>query len=419
MQKFIIKGRKQLKGTIQVRGAKNAATPILAGTLLTKDPCIISNLPLIEDVFRMIELLKRMGSEIEWLGKRKIKICTKAVNPKNLDQKTVCSLRSSILLMGPMLARFKNFFTHKPGGCNIGARPIDTHLIALQSLGAKIIKKRPFLHVQAKNLQGAEFTMPEFSLTASENAIMASVLAKGTSIIHCIASDHYVQDVCKFLNSMGAKILGIGTHTLKITGVKKLKGTKYKIMPDPIEMGTFICLAGACKSNILIRNFRSDFLRAEILKFRQAGLKLEIKNSTCKVLGKESKLRAVKVHNMPAPGFTADLLHPFAVLLTQAKGQSLIHDWMYEGRLKYINDLIKMGANALICDPHRALITGPTILAGQEITSYDLRAGASLLIAALAAKGRTVVADAYQVDRGYEKIEKRLSKCGALIKRLQ
>lgn len=418
MQKFIIKGGKPLKGTIQAMGAKNAATPILAGTLLTKAPCIISNLPLIEDVFRMLELLKSMGAEIKWLGKRKIKICTKNVNPKNLNQKTVCSLRSSILLIGPMLARFKSFSINKPGGCNIGARPIDTHLHALESLGAKITKERPFLHITAKNLKAAKITMLEFSVTATENAVMAAVCAQGKTIIYNSACDHYVQDLCNFLNKIGAKIFGIGTHILKITGNKKLHGADYQIMPDPIEMGTFICLAAATHSNILIKNFKPDFLRAEILKFKQAGIKMQIKHNTCKVLGKNSKLKAVKVHNMPAPGFTADLLHPFAVLLTQAKGQSLVHDWMYEGRLKYINDLNKMGANALICDVHRALISGPSVLKGQEITSYDLRSGASLLIAGLCAKGRTVISDAYQVDRGYEKIEQRLQKLGADIARI-
>lgn len=415
--KFIIHGSKLLKGEIQVNGAKNAATPILAATLLTSQPCQIDNLPLIEDVFRMLELLKSMGAEIKWLAKRRIKICTKNLNPNNLDQKIVTALRSSILLIGPMLARFKKFSINKPGGCSIGARPINTHLSALQDLGAKIIKQKPFLHIRAQNLQGKEIVMNEFSVTAVENVLMTAVLAQGKTIILCAASEPHVQDLAHFLNKMGARISGIGTHTLKITGVHKLKGAEHEIIPDYIEMGTFICLAGALKSDIIIKNFKSEFLKSELVKFKQANLNLEIGNSSIRVRSSKN-LKSVNVHNMPYPGFAADLIQPFSVLMTQATGESLIHDWMYEGRFEYLKDLIKMGARIKILDLHRVLISGPSALRGQKIKTYDLRAGASLIIAALTARGKSIIHDVYQVDRGYERIEERLQKLGADIERV-
>lgn len=415
--KFVIHGNKPLKGEIEVRGAKNAATPILAATLLTKESCEIANLPLIQDVFRMLELLKSMGVEIKWIGKRRIRICTKHINPNKLNQKTATALRSSILLIGPMLARFKKVTINKPGGCKIGARPIDTHLMALQSLGVKTIKEKKLLRITVSKIKADEFTMNEFSVTATENALMTAVLATGKTIINCAAQEPHVQDLAHFLNKMGASISGIGTNTLKIVGVKKLYGTKYKIIPDYTEMGTFICLAAATKSNIIIKNFKPEFLKFELLKFKQANIDFEIGKNQIHI--KPSKnLKSVSVNNMPYPGFAADLLQPFSVLMTKANGQSLIHDWMYEGRFKYIEDLKRMGARVKILDKHRVLISGPSTLRGAQIKTYDLRAGASLIIAALSAKGKTIINDVYQVDRGYERIDKRLKKLGADIERV-
>jgi UDP-N-acetylglucosamine 1-carboxyvinyltransferase len=430
MERFIIKGGRPLKGEIAVQGAKNAATPILVACLLTDKPCFIDNLPLIEDVFRIIEILKSLGVKIQWQGKRRIKIQAVDLNPRKINQDLVCRLRSSILLLGSLITRFNKFKLPQPGGCIIGARIIDPHFEALRALGVKISEAERNYLIERKNFTGTEILMSEFSVTATENVLMASVLAKGKTIIKCAATEPYIQDLGYFLKKMGARISGLGTHTLVVEGVKKLKGAEHFLIADPIEMGTFLSLAGTVKGRLIIRNVIPEFIESELLKFKEANLGFELKNLKKFSQGwgykigqietwSLGRLKAVKkVHNMPYPGFAADLLPPFAVMLTQAEGTSLVHDWMFEGRLKYIDELNKMGANAVICDPHRALITGPTSLYGTRITSYDLRAGASLIIAALAAEGESEITEAYQVDRGYERIGERLSKIGADIQRV-
>jgi UDP-N-acetylglucosamine 1-carboxyvinyltransferase len=338
-------------------------------------------------------------------------------------------MRSSILIIGPAMARFDYFKFPHPGGCQIGARIIDPHLEAMQGLGVEVRSFRDIYELKRKELKGDEIIMSEFSVTATENALMAAATAEGRTVLKCAASDFYIQDLAHFLNKMGARISGIGSHTLVVDGVKKLRGADYAIMPDPIEMGTFICLLAATKSRGIIKNFVPEFLEIELLKFKEANVNLDIqglresdgswgyKIGDLAVLPTTRLKTVKKIHNMPHPGFTADLIQPFAVLMTQAEGTSLVHDWMYEGRLKYIDELVKMGANAVVCDPHRALITGPTPLYGTTISSFDLRTGATLVIAGLVAQGETVINNAYQVDRGYEKIEERLQKIGADIKR--
>lgn len=411
-------------------GAKNAVTPILAACLLTSEPCVIDNVPLIEDCFRMLDIFISIGARVEWLDKRKLRITADNLDLQKMDRQVVSKLRSSILLMGALTARFKNFKLFQPGGCIIGARTVEPHIQALGALGVKVYEQERNYFVERDILKGAEILLNEFSVTATENVLMAAVLARGRTVIKCAAAEPHTQDLCYFLKKMGAKISGIGTHTLTIDGVKKLKGADYFLIYDYIEMGSFLSLAGAVKGKLLIKNVIPEFIECELSKFQEANLNFKIKN-----LRKFSKgwgykigdvevlpsggLRAVrKVHNMPYPGLAADFLPPFAAMLTQAEGTSLIHDWMYEGRLQYINELNKMGANAVICDPHRALITGPVPLYGTEITSYDLRAGAALIIAALAARGKSEISEVYQVDRGYEKIEERLARIGADIKRV-
>lgn len=431
MSKFIVNGGKPLKGTIEVKGAKNAATKILAACLLTADKCIIENLPEIEDVFRMMEIIESMGAKIERKEAGKIIIQAKDIDPLKMNYDLVCKMRSSILLMGALIARCDNFKIPPPGGCIIGARSIEAHLNVLSALGANIKQEDNFYCLQRNHLSGVEIVMPEISVTATENAIFGAVLAKGQTIIKCAAMEPHVQDLCYFLNKMGANISGIGTHTLIINGVAKLSEAKHFIISDPIEMCTFISLAAATRSEIKIKNAVPEFIEVELLKFKEANVNFKINNVEKFSSGwgykiaelnifPSTQLKAVKkVHNMPYPGFSADSLSPFAVLMTQADGISLIHDWMYEGRLKYIDELNKMGANAVICDPHQALITGPTPLYGKKITSFDLRAGAALIIAALVANGETEIDNIYQVDRGYEKIEERLQGLGADIKRVK
>lgn len=430
-EKFVIQGGKSLAGEIEVRGAKNSAAAVLSACLLTDQPCLIENIPLIEDVFRILEIFKSMEVKADFVGERALKIEAKNLNPAKMDFKQVKKLRASVLLMGPLIARFPDFKIPYPGGCQIGARIIDPHLETLEKLGVEIDFDQYFFYLRRKKLKASKIVMPEMGVTPTENVLVAAVLAEGRTVIKCAAADYSVQDLGHFLKKMGAKISGIGTHELIIEGGKKLRGANHFIMPDPIEAGTFLALLASTKSRAKIKNIAPEFLEFELLKFKEANANFEIINhrNFKKSRGYQLadikvepslKLKAVKkVHNMPYPGFAPDLLQPFAVLMTQAEGTSLIHDWMFDGRLKYIDDLIKMGANAVVCDPHRVLITGPTPLKGTAISSFDLRAGASLIIAALTAYGQTEISDIYQVDRGYEKLEERLQKLGADIRRIQ
>ncbi len=418
MQKFIINGGKPLSGKVDIKGAKNAATPILSATLLTKEECFIDNIPLVVDVLKMIEILESMGVETEWVGERKLRVkAGENVDPEKMDFSLVGQMRSSILLLGSLLARFKKFKIKHPGGCIIGARPVGIHFDALEALGAEITQDGDFYYLKADRLIGKEIILKEFSVTATENLMMAATLAEGTTTIKIAAIEPHVQDLARFLNKMGAKIKGLGIHTIQIHGVKKLRGAEHKIIPDPIEAGTFIIAAAATKGNTEINNINLRELDLVLEKLKEMGVSFEIKKD--KIIVKPlSKLNAVrKIETRTYPGVPTDLQAPFAVLATQAEGTTLVHDTMYEGRLAYINELNKMGANAVICDPHRALITGPTPLHGQNITSFDLRSGATLIIAALLAKGQSVIEKVEQVDRGYEKIEEKLRDLGADIKR--
>lgn len=418
MESFIINGGKSLSGEIEVRGAKNAALPILAACLLTKEPCVIDNIPLIEDVFRLLDILKEMGAQIDWLDKRKIKITAKNIDVDKIESKLVSRIRSSILLLGPLLARFDKFKIAHPGGCIIGARPTGTHFRALEKLGARISQDGKFHFIEKKKLEPNEIVLNEFSVTATENLLMAASSIPGKTIIKIAASEPHVQDLCFFLKKMGAKIKGIGTHTLEIYGAKQLRGVKHFVIPDANEAGTFIIMAAAARGKILIKNLEINHLDLVLEKLREMGAGFELKKNGL-LVKPVSLYKPAKIQALPYPGVPTDLQAPFAVLCTQADGVSLIHDPLFEGRLRYIDELNKMGANALICDPHRAVINGPTPLYGTKIASYDLRAGVSLIIAALIAKGESVISDIYQVDRGYEKIEERLQKLGAEIKRVE
>ncbi len=420
MQKFIINGGKSLNGQIDVMGSKNAATPILSACLLTKEECIIDNIPLINDVLKMIELLESMGVETEWIEKRKLRIkAGDNVDPEKMNFDIVGHMRSSILLLGSMLARFGKFKIQQPGGCIIGARPVGVHFEALETLGAKITSENGFYCFESEKLVGKTIILKEFSVTATENLMMAAALAEGTTTIKIAAIEPHVQDLARFLNKMGARIKGMGIHTIEIQGVKKLHGAEHKIIPDPIEAGTFAIAAAATKGTVQINNVNPHELDLVIEKLREIGTNIEVKNNKL-LIKPASKFNAIKkIETRTYPGIPTDLQAPFAILATQAEGTTLIHDTMYEGRLAYINELNKMGANAIICDPHRALITGPTPLYGQDITSFDLRAGATLIIAALLAEGQSTIDKIEQVDRGYENIEERLQNLGADIQRVE
>jgi UDP-N-acetylglucosamine 1-carboxyvinyltransferase len=430
--KFIIEGKHKLSGSIDVFGAKNAVLPILAASVLSKKKIIIDNIPVIEDVITLIDILKSIGVKVVFLGKKKIEVDAENIDPENIDYNLISKIRSSVLLLSALSSRADAFKITVPGGCQLGARILAPHIDGFKILGIKVKKRGKFFEVinSHSKKKNREVVMSEMSVTATENIIIASVLLFGTTKIYGAASDPYVSDLCHFLNSIGAKISGVGSHELIITGVHEFTSGKHFIMYDPIEMGTFIALAAGTKSHLTVKNVIPNFIRLELLKFKEANVRFKFNNKRifekgwgyeiCDVEVFPSELKAVKkVHNMPYPGFAADILPIFAALMTQAKGVSLVHDWMYEGRMKYIEELNRMGADAFVCDPHRALITGPEKLEGKDITSFDLRSGATMIIAALMASGKSVISNAYQVDRGYAEIEKRLKKIGAKIKRIK
>lgn len=426
-----------MKGEVTLQGSKNAALPILAATLLTTQECVLERVPRTEDIFRMIELLKGLGVKVDWQGDHTLKVKAANIDPTAINFETVGLFRASILLIGPLLARCKQFNMPGPGGCQIGARSIDTHLDAFSSLGAKISKGEvsigkgedslviDLFSFDGRPMKAAEIVLDEFSVTATENILLASVLLPGETVIKLAAAEPNVQDLCHFLVSLGASIEGIGTHTLKVRGLKSLdKPVRFRISTDINEMGTFLAAAAVTQGDILVHDVVLDFCDSVLKKARDMGVGIEIMANKRKGgvddevsvrVWKRGPLRAVRIQTMPYPGFPTDLQAPFGVLATQAQGLSLIHDPLYEGRLRYLDELAKMGAKTFIADPHRAIVSGPTQLAGQEIQTFDIRAGATLIIAGLAAKGRTILHNSYQVDRGYERLDERLGKLGARI----
>lgn len=418
MEKFIINGGKPLRGEIEVKGSKNATTPILSACLLTTEECIIDNVPLITDVMNMIRILQSMGVEVERISERTVRVkAGDNVDPEKMDFSLVGHMRSSILLLGSLLARFHKFKIKQPGGCIIGARPIGTHFEALEALGAEITQDDNFYYFETDKLVGKKIVLKEFSVTATENLMMAATLAEGTTTIRTAAIEPHVQDLGRFLRKMGAEIRGCGFHTIEIKGVEKLHGARHSIQPDPIEAGTFAIAAGATRGDVLIKNVEPNDLDLVLEKLREAGVNLDVEGKNLHIKP-TSKLGSLdKIEARTYPGLPTDLQAPFAILATQTEGNTLIHDTLYEGRMNYINELVKMGANAVICDPHRAIITGPTPLYGKDITSFDLRAGATMIIAALLAQGQSTISGIEQVDRGYEKIEERLGNLGADIRR--
>lgn len=416
-EKFIIQGKKSLEGTVEIAGSKNAAGPVLAASLLTEEDVVIDNLPLVSDIVNMVEVLEETGAKVDWLSSRKIKINTKNVDPEKIDSEKISKTRVSVLLIGPFLARFKNFKISHPGGDRIGVRPIYTHLEALEKLGAGISNQKSFYQFSGENLLGKEIVLKEFSVTATENLMMAASMAEGKTKIIGAAAEPHVQDLGKMLNSMGAKIEGLGNHTIIIEGVKELKGTSHKIIPDPIEAGTFIIAGCLTPGQVEVKNVEPERLALFLDKLEEIGVSFKI-NSDSIVIDYSPDLKGVKVQALPYPGFPTDLLPPMATLLTQSQGRSLIHDPLYENRFGHLQELKKMGADIELVDPHRALIFGKSFLRGLKIESWDIRAGASLVLAGLVADGQTVLENIFQIDRGYEKIEEKLQKLGADIKRI-
>jgi UDP-N-acetylglucosamine 1-carboxyvinyltransferase len=358
-----------------------------------------------------------MGARVEWLGEREVKITCQDIDQEKVDFNKISKTRVSVLLIGGLITRFKEFKFSRPGGDRIGLRPITTHLKALEKLGVTVKEEGDFYYLKRENLKGSEIILQEFSPTATENIIIAAVLARGKTIIKGAAGEPSVQNLVSMLKKMGASINILDSHTLEIEGVKELGGCSLDVIPDRIEAGTFIITAALTPGQVLIKNVRPDDLDLFLEKLREIGVIFERQDGSL-LVHYSPDLKAAKVQALPYPGFPTDLLPLIVPLLTQAQGKSLVHDPLYENRLNYIHELRKMGADIEIVDPHRAFIFGRTPLKGVKIESWDIRAGASLVIAGLMAGGKTTIGNITHIDRGYEKIEERLQNLGANIKRI-
>lgn len=415
---FLIEGEVPLSGEVEISGYKNSAGAVLAASLLLKEESIIDNLPLCSDILNQIEILKKIGAKIEWLGERKVKITPENIDPEKIPVDLFEKMRVSVLLIGPLLARFEKIRVPHPGGDKIGLRPITTHLKAFKKFGVKAFEKEGFYCFERpKKLVGKRIVLDEFSVTATENVMMLASLAKGKTKIELAAAEPQVQDLGKFLEKMGVKISGVGTHTIEIEGKEKLNGTEFKICPDLIEATTFFVAFAITGGEGKIKNANPEHLTAFLEKMKEIGVKFKINKDEI-LVKKSKKFKATKIQILPYPGFLTDLQPIASVLLTQAKGKSLIHEPLYENRFQHLHELKKMGADIEIADPHRALIFGKTKLIGTKLNSSDIRSGASLVLAALAAKGKSIVEGVEQIDRGYEKLDEKLRKLGAKIKRL-
>ena len=417
MAKLEITGGKKLYGKIKIAGNKNAVLPIMAACLLTDEVCIIDNVPEISDVLVMTQLLSRCGVKIQKTQK-KLKISAKNFKNKVLPKELTEKLRASILLLGPLLTKGAEVKMGYPGGDIIGRRSLDVHIQVVKALGAKILEEEDFLTAKVNKLQGADIFLEEASVTATENAIMAAVLAEGETVIRRAASEPHVVDLCNFLIKMGAKITGIGTNRLEITGVNKLFGATHSVRPDHIEVGTFATLAAVTSSKIEISPIVKEDLDMILLVLSRFGLKFTIFDDSLVISG--GRLEAVeKVVVDVWPGFPTDLMAPMIVLATQAEGVTILHDWMYESRMFFVDKILSMGAKVEIADPHRVFVYGPTELRGQRLDTPDIRAGMALVIAACAAQEKSIIGNAELIERGYENIVGRLSALGADIKRIE
>ena len=435
MSSFRIQGGKRLQGEIIPQGAKNEALQILCATLLTAEPVTIHNIPDILDVNKLIELLGDLGCTVEKLPNQSYRFTASTVNISHLEtesyKKKAASLRGSVMLLGPILARYGKASIPKPGGDKIGRRRLDTHFRGFQNLGAKFNydSNGNLFHIDASELKGCYMLLDEASVTGTANILMAAVLAKGTTTIYYAACEPYVQQLCHMLNRMGAKISGIGSNLLTIEGVAKLKGTEHRLLPDMIEIGSFIGLAAMTQSEITIKNCRLDMLGIIPETFKRLGIKMEYRGDDIFIPAQEHiEIESfidgsiLTVSDAPWPGFTPDLISVTLVVATQAKGTVLIHQKMFESRLFFVDKLIDMGAQIILCDPHRATVIGldrKYALRGIKMSSPDIRAGVALLIAALSASGESEISNAEQIDRGYQDIEARLVKLGARIERVR
>ncbi|MEK7566895.1 MAG: UDP-N-acetylglucosamine 1-carboxyvinyltransferase [Patescibacteria group bacterium] len=422
MAKFVIKGGKLLRGEVSVSGAKNSALKVFAASLLFRNPVQIKNTPLIEDIFRMKELLSAIGARISNSGNKTFSVEAPEIANTDLDKAITQSLRASVVLLGPMLARYGKVSMPHPGGCVIGKRPINFFIEGLKAMGAKVSEVNGRYYFSAKKLKGADFAFLTPSVTATETLMMAAVLAEGRVIIRNCACEPEIESLAKFLNDSGAKIKGAGTHTIIVDGlgasVWLTAASPFTVIPDRIEAGSLLILGALAAKKIKIKNCEPLHLLSLIAHLEAAGVKIE-RGADWLAVSKPRRLSALDVKTCEYPGFATDLQAPFTVFLTQAEGKSQVFETIFDGRLEYVNELVRLGANITPCDPHRVIILGPTVLSGRAVESPDLRSGLAFIIAGLIAKGETVVHNIYNIDRGYESIETKLAALGADIKRVQ
>ena len=425
MEQFVIEGGHPLHGTVTPAGNKNAALPLLAACLLTDEPVTLRNLPRIRDVDTMRELICDVGATVEELDPHAWRIHTPRLTKSALAHELCRRIRASMLLAGPMLARHGELELPLPGGDVIGRRRLDTHLLALEALGVKILYDNAQFRMQADRLQGANMLLDESSVTATENAIMAAALARGTTVIRNAASEPHVQEVCQFINCLGGRIEGIGSNTLIIHGVERLHGGEYLIGADYLEVVSFIGAAAVTDGEIRIKNAGPQYLDMIRLVFRRLGVQWQVEGADILVPRGQSltivpdlggAIPDIKTNVWPA--FPTDLTSIAITVATQAAGTVLFHDWMFPGRMYFTDKLVSMGARIILCDPHRCLVQGPNYLVGEQLESPDIRAGMSLLLAALCARGQSVIRNIGQIERGYEKIDEKLEALGARIERV-
>jgi UDP-N-acetylglucosamine 1-carboxyvinyltransferase len=421
---FIVEGGHRLSGAIRPSGNKNAALPIVAAALLTDQPVELDNVPRIADIETLCDLLRSVGATVDWTARHSLRIHARQVHAASLDPALCAKIRASILLAGPLLARCGSVALPPPGGDVIGRRRVDTHFLALEQLGATFSLNGRF-ELHATRLRGADVFLDEPSVTATENALMAAVAATGTTILRNAASEPHVQDLACFLVAMGASIEGIGTNTITIHGDRPLHGARHTIGPDHIEVGSFIGLAAVTGSELRITDAGVEHLRSTRLGFSRLGIECHIDGNDLLVPASQPREiqsdlggHVPKLEDQPWPAFPADLMSIAIVTATQCKGLILMHEKMFESRLFFVDKLVGMGARIVLCDPHRALVAGPSELHGSTVESPDIRAGMAMLLAALCAKGTSTINNVGQIDRGYEQIDARINALGAHIQRV-
>ncbi len=422
--RFQVEGGHRLAGTIRPSGNKNAALPIIAAALLTDQPVVLENVPRIADTETLVDLVRSVGTEIEWTDRNVLRIHAREVRAASLDPALCAKIRASILLAGPLLARSGEVYLPPPGGDVIGRRRVDTHFLAFEQLGATFAVDAGF-EIRASGLRGADVFLDEPSVTATENALMAATAARGTTVLRNAASEPHVQDLARFLVALGAQVDGVGTNTMTVHGGRSLHGATYRIGPDHIEVGSFVGLAAVTCSSLRIADAGVEHLRSVRMGFERLGVICEVDGADLVVPANQPREiqpdlggHVPKLEDQPWPAFPADLMSIAIVTATQCRGLILMHEKMFESRMFFVDKLVSMGARIVLCDPHRALVAGPSELRAGTVESPDIRAGMAMLLAALCARGTSTINNVGQIDRGYERIDERLNALGARIRRI-